>query len=168
MNTLETERLILCHPAPDDAEFMLSLLNTPGWLKFIGDRNVKTLKDAENYITEKIVKCYEEHGFCPYVVKLKNNNVPVGICGLIKRETLDDIDIGFALLPEHAGKGYAFESAAEVLSHAKINLGIIRIVAITNEENTDSKKLLEKLGLKFEKTICFPNDKKPLLLYANN
>lgn len=166
MNIIETERLIICHLSEGDSEFILELLNSPGWLKFIGNKNVKTKTDAANYIINGPLKSYAVNGFGLYLVKLKNINTPVGICGLIKRDTLENIDIGFALLPEYEGNGYAFESADAVLKHAKKDLGIKKIVAITDKDNVNSIRLLEKAGLTFEKNILLKEDDKELMLFS--
>ena len=122
MNIIETERLIICHLSEGDSEFILELLNSPGWLKFIGNKNVKTKTDAKNYIINGPLKSYAVNGFGLYLVKLKIINTPVGICGLIKRESLEDIDIGFALHPEYEGYGYACEAAAAVLKLSLIHI----------------------------------------------
>ena len=166
MITLETERLILREFTFGDAEFIISLLNSPGWLQFIGDRNVKTIDDAKNYLLNGPMKSYSENGFGLSMVETKNGHTPIGMCGLIKRVTLEDIDIGFAFLPEFAGKGYAYEIASAMMAHAKNVLGINKIVAITVEDNEHSIKLLNKIGLKFEKRIQFPEDEEVLMLFS--
>jgi len=166
MITLETERLILREFTFGDAEFIISLLNSPGWLQFIGDRNVKTIDDAKNYLLNGPMKSYSENGFGLSMVETKNGHTPIGMCGLIKRVTLEDIDIGFAFLPEFAGKGYAYEIASAMMAHAKNILGINKIVAITVEDNEHSIKLLNKIGLKFEKRIQFPEDEEVLMLFS--
>lgn len=155
MKVLETDRLTLREFVLDDAAFLLALVNSPGWLKFIGDRGVRTLEDAKKYITERLVSSYRSFGFGFYVVTRKDEDVPMGMCGLVKRDTLDDVDIGFAFLPEYFGKGYAHEAASAVLKYGVSKFGLKRIVAITNLDNTSSIKLLEKIGLKFDKTIKF-------------
>lgn len=158
MNILETDRLILCKLTLDDAPFILELLNDPAFLRFIGDRGVRTLDDARNYIANGPMDSYEKHGFGLYLTKLKDSDTPIGICGLLKRDFLEDADIGFAFLPEFTGKGYGFESAAAVMEYGKTVLGLKRIVAITAPDNVASIKLLEKLGLRFEKTARFSKD----------
>jgi RimJ/RimL family protein N-acetyltransferase len=155
MKVLETDRLSLREFVPDDAAFLVTLMNSPGWLKFIGDRGVRTLDDARKYIAERLVSSYNTFGFGFYVVMEKDEDIPLGICGLIKRDTLEDVDIGFAFLPGYFGKGYAQESASAVLKFGVEKFGLKRIVAITTLDNTSSIKLLEKIGLKFEKTINF-------------
>ena len=108
MQILQTERLTLRHATTDDAAFILTLLNDPSWMKYIGDRGVRTLKEAEKYILDKLVNSYEEHGYGLYLTELKKDKTPIGICGLVNRDTLEDIDIGFAFLPDFTGKGYGY------------------------------------------------------------
>jgi [ribosomal protein S5]-alanine N-acetyltransferase len=153
MTLIETDRLAISHLTLDDAAFIIKLVNSPGWLQYIGDRNVKTLEDARRYLENGPMRSYEQWGFGLYRVAVKNTNTAIGMCGLIKREGLADIDIGFALLPAYAGQGYAYEAAAAVLSYGKTQLGLQRIVAICMVDNTPSIKLLQKLGLRFEKMI---------------
>ncbi|MBD2752367.1 GNAT family N-acetyltransferase [Spirosoma validum] len=165
---LETERLLLEEFSPDDAAFMLELLNTPTWLQYIGDRGVKTLDEARQYILDGPIKSYQQFGFGPYLVKLKTNDLPIGLCGLFRRETLEDIDIGFAFLPDYAGNGYGYESASAVMTYATENLGLTRITGLTTAANQYSIRLLEKLGLRFEKKIQFRADGEESLLYSIN
>lgn len=163
---LETKRLILRELNTRDAAFILTLLNTPTWLKFIGDRGVKNLDDAEKYILNGPVKSYTENGFGLYIVQLKNGGIPIGMCGLIKRDFLEDPDIGFALLPEFEGKGYGYESSSAVLSYAQKELGMKKIAAITVKENTNSIHLLEKIGLHEEGTVVYPATREELMLFT--
>ena len=158
MNILETDRLILCKLSPDDAEFIFELLNDPSFLQFIGDKGVRTLDDARDYILNGPIDSYERFGFGLYLTKLKDGGAPIGICGLLKRDTLQDVDIGFAFLPEFWSKGYAFESASAVMVYGLNDLGVNRIVAVTLPENHKSIKLLEKLGLRFEKMVRLHDD----------
>ncbi len=163
---LGTERLIISKFSVDDAAFVLELLNTPAWLAFIGDRNVHTLDDAKQYILTGALTSYERFGFGPYAVGLRSNDVPIGICGLYKRDALPDIDIGFAFLPEYAGKGFGYEAASAVLVYAKTVLGLTRMTGITKPTNENSIRLLEKLGMRFEKKINFGNGGQESLLYG--
>lgn len=137
----------------DDAEFILTLLNTPGWLQYIGDKNVRTIEEAVNYLENGPIKSYKENGFGLWLTLLKNSGTPIGMCGLLNRESLEDIDIGFALLPEHSNLGYGYEIAHATLNYANQVLRIDKIVAITDSNNIPSIKLLNKLGLKFEKKL---------------
>jgi RimJ/RimL family protein N-acetyltransferase len=168
MNIIQTKRLNLSNLTTGDAAFIYELLNLAGWLKYIGDRNIKTLDDAKNYVLNGPAKSYEANGFGLYLVKLKNENTSVGICGLIKRETLEDVDIGFAFLPQFFGKGYALEAATATLDFAKNKLKLKRVVAITVEYNHKSISLLEKTGMHFEKKIKLPNDEEELMLFAKD
>jgi RimJ/RimL family protein N-acetyltransferase len=164
---LETERLILREFTIQDAVFILRLLNTPGWLQFIGDRGVKTLAEAQSYLLNGPIKSYRANGFGLALVAVKETGMVIGMCGLIKREGLEDVDIGFALLSEYERKGYAYEAAFATLNHAKTDLGINRIVAIVVPENTSSINLLKKLGMQFEKTVKLPGSNEELFLFAN-
>ena len=166
MRVLETDRLLLRHLTTDDAEFILELLNEPSWLRFIGDRGVRTLDDARAYVVEGPVAMYERHGVGLYLVESKSDATPLGICGLIRRDTLEDIDIGFAFLPRHWGKGYALESAAAVLEHGRHALGLRRIVAITSLDNDSSIRLLEKLGMTFARTMRMPGEAEDVRLFG--
>lgn len=163
---LETDRLLLEKFSVADAAFILELVNTHAWLEFIGDRNVHTLDEARQYILNGPLKSYEQHGFGAYLVKLKASGVPVGMCGLFKREILDDADIGFAFLPDYVAKGYGYESALAVVTYAANQLGLTRITGITSASNQYSIRLLEKLGLRFEKKIRFREDGEESLLFG--
>jgi RimJ/RimL family protein N-acetyltransferase len=153
---LETERLILRKLAIDDAEFIRELLNEPAFLQNIGDRGVRTIEDARRYILDGPVASYARFGFGMYRVGLKSEDVPIGICGLVKREVLEDVDIGFAFLSRHWLKGYAFESASAVMTYAKEVLRIERIVAVVAPHNEASMNVLRKLGLKLAGTVRLP------------
>jgi len=165
MNIIETERLLLSRLSIDDDAFILKLLNDPDWLKFIGDRGVNNLEDARNYIVKGPVKNYSEHGFGLFLTKLKDDEVPIGTCGLLKRDYLKEIDIGFAFLPQFRGKGYAVESAA-VIAYGKEAFSLSRIVAITQADNIRSIKVLKKIGFEFENTINQPEDDQEIELYG--
>jgi len=119
VNVIETNRLTHRKLTLDDAEFILDLLNQPSFIQFIGDRGVRTLEDAREYLSKRLIESYERFGFGLYLTLLKEGQIPIGICGLVKRDSLDDIDIGFAFLPQYWLKGYAFESASAVLTYAK-------------------------------------------------
>jgi len=166
MNILETERLILCKLSKDDAAFILELLNDASFLRFIGDKGVRNLYDARQYISTGPIESYERLGFGLYLTKLKDGGVPIGICGLVKRESLKNVDVGFAFLAKFRGKGYAFESASAVLTHAKTALGLNRIVAVTSADNYDSIRVLKKLGLHFEKMVKLSDDEQECKLFA--
>lgn len=163
--TFETERLILRPTSKDDANFILQLLNTPKWIEFIGDRNVKTIEDAKAYINTKITSQLKRLGFANYTLIRKEDNQKIGSCGLYDREGLEDIDIGFAFLPDYEKQGYAFEAANRLKNAAFEEFNIKTICAITTKENFSSQKLLEKLGLKPTGTTQLPNDNEELLVY---
>jgi RimJ/RimL family protein N-acetyltransferase len=163
---LETERLVLRRLSADDAEFILQLLNQPSFLQYIGDKGVRNNDDAINYIQTGPVASYERFGFGLYLVELKDTAVPIGICGLLKRDTLPDVDVGFAFLPDHWSRGYAFEAAAAVMNYGKEVLGLRRIVAITSLDNDSSIGLLEKIGLKFEGLIQLAEDQPEVRLFG--
>ncbi|MBP2647330.1 MAG: Ribosomal-protein-alanine acetyltransferase [Gemmatimonadetes bacterium] len=156
MAVLETGRLALRRIIPDDAPFILELLNEPSFLEFIGDKGVRNLDDARRYILTGPVASYERFGFGLYLVLLKVGDTPIGMCGLVKRETLPDVDVGYALRPAYWRQGYAFEAASAVLTHGREAFGLRRIVAITSPGNAGSKALLEKLGLRFEQALSLP------------
>jgi ribosomal-protein-alanine N-acetyltransferase len=146
---LETERLDLREVHEEDAEFVLELLNSAGFVQNIGDRGVRTVEQAAEYIRERFVKSYREHGFGMWAVLARGDAEPVGICGLIRRETLPHVDIGYAFLERAFGKGYAQESAAAVLAYGRDALRLETIVAITGPDNQASRRVLEKIGLQY-------------------
>ncbi|HDR4708802.1 TPA: GNAT family N-acetyltransferase [Bacillus paranthracis] len=153
MIVLETERLVLRWFHLKDAPFILELVNDPAWIQFIGNKGVRTLEDATNYIVNGPIDMYNKLGFGLYLVERKEDLTPLGMCGLIKRDSLEDVDIGFAFLEEFRSNGYGYESASAVIDYGVQNLGLKRIVAITTIDNIHSGKLLEKVGLQFEKII---------------
>src|ERR1700686_991201 len=150
---LETERLQLRMLSVDDADFILRLLNEPSFIQNIGDRGVRTIDDARSYILKGPIVSYEKFGFGLWMVETKSARLPIGICGLLKRDVLEDVDIGYALLPEFCSRGYAFESAFAVMSYASEKLGLKRVVAVTNADNQSSIRLLEKMGFQYESMV---------------
>jgi len=166
MKQLATERLIVRRISMDDAAFILQLLNEPGWLRFIGDRGVRSLDDARAYIQSGPLETYSRLGIGFGVVTLKAAGAPMGICGLTKRDYLDAPDLGFAFLPEHWGKGYAREAAAAVLTHGREQLKLRRVLATTRVDNFASQRVLECLGFRFERTVVRPDTGRELNLYA--
>lgn len=166
MIVIQTERLILRRVTTEDAVFILELLNDPGWLRFIGDKGVRNLEDARRYILTGPVEMYERRGFGLYLTALKDGGQPVGLCGLLRREGLDDPDIGFAFLPPFRGLGYAHEAAAATMAYGKTSLNLGRIVAITSPDNERSARLLGKLGLKFEALIRLAPESDEVRLFA--
>ncbi len=153
MTVLTTERLILRHFDHGDAEFVLALLNEPSFLQNIGDKGVRTLADARGYLTSGPMASYQRFGFGLYLVALRESGTPIGMCGLLKRDWLDDPDIGFAFLPAFWSKGYAVESASAVRAYGHNQLGLKRIVAIVSPGNKDSFRVLERIGFRSEGTI---------------
>lgn len=161
----ETERLRVREFNTEDTSFIVELLNTPGWLEFIGDRNVRTYGQARSYLENGPIKSYRENGFGLYMVETKQSNTPVGMCGILKRDTLDHPDIGFAFLPEHAGQGYAKEIAEATLNYADNALNIPRLLAITKPNNRRSIRLLESVGFNFAGTFQLKDEAGHLFLY---
>jgi [ribosomal protein S5]-alanine N-acetyltransferase len=166
LNVLATPRLQLRTLAEDDAPFILELLNDPAWLRFIGDKGVRTVDDARAYIANGPMAMVRRLGFGLYRVAIRDADVPVGICGLIKRDALDDVDLGFAFLPQFRAQGFAREAATAVMAHGRGVLGLPRIVAITAPDNVRSIKVLEDLGLRCERTFRMPGDDHEVQLYA--
>ena len=166
VTVLETQRLTLRQMSFDDAPFILELVNEPGWLRFIGDKGVRNLEDARNYIRQGPMASYARFGFGLYVVSLKGDPSPMGTCGLLKRDTLPDVDIGFAFLRRYHGQGYAHEAAAGVIEHARREHGLARIVAIASVDNEASAKVLTKIGMQFEKLMQLSEDAPPVKLFS--
>jgi len=151
---------------PDDAAFILELVNTASWLKYIGNRNVHSEEEALHYLENHTFRLYRDFGFGSYLVATQDTGHSIGTCGLIKRPELEDVDLGFAFLPEYERQGYGYESARAVMDHAWQDLGISRLVAITLPENEASIKLLIKLGMQFEKEMIFGKENELINLYS--
>ena len=166
MKILETDRLILRQLSTEDAAFILELVNEPSFIQNIGDRGVRTLEDARVYILRVAISSYEKNGFGLYLVELKDSGQSIGMCGLIKRDGLEDVDIGYAFRPRFWLKGYAVEAAAAVKAYARDVLGLKRLVAITDPANQGSIRVLEKIGLKYEKMVRLSADDIELKLFA--
>jgi RimJ/RimL family protein N-acetyltransferase len=157
VTVLETERLVLRElDSALDAEFIFALLNTPKFIKYIGDRGVRSVDDAAVFVEDRYRESYREHGYGLYAVKLKAGDTPIGICGFVKRDHFEHADIGFAFLPEFEGKGYGFESADAMLRYGRDTLGFKRVLAITSQDNDVSGKLLTKLGFAFSGLFTTP------------
>jgi|SRR5688500_4960202 len=150
---LETDRLVLKEVSADDAAFVLDLLNQPSFKQYIGDRGVRTLEQAREYIDSRFTKSYRENGFGLYLIELKEAAVPIGLCGFVSRETLPDPDVGFALLPQYEKQGYAFEASSAMMQYGREKLGLERVLAITTVDNISSGRLLGKIGLRFDREI---------------
>ncbi|MFP5114135.1 GNAT family N-acetyltransferase [Bacillaceae bacterium C204] len=167
MKVMKTDRLLLRWLTPDDAVFILELLNDPSWVRFIGDRGIRSIEDARNYIVTGPMEMYSRLGFGLFLTELKDEaRTPIGICGLIKRDGLEDVDLGFAFLSRFQAKGYGFEAAAATLGYGSEQLGLKRVVAITSMENVGSARLLKKIGMQFEGMIKLPHDTEELKLFG--
>jgi ribosomal-protein-alanine N-acetyltransferase len=165
MIVIETERLILRRLEPADAPFVLVLVNDPDWLRFIGDKNVHSLDDARLYIANGPRAMYQRCGHGLYLVTLKDGT-PIGMCGLLRRDTLDDADIGFAFIPQYRSQGYAREAAQATLAYGRDTLAMRRIVAITSPDNAASGSLLQKIGLRFERMLSLESGRDPVTLFG--
>jgi RimJ/RimL family protein N-acetyltransferase len=168
LNFIETERLKLREMSEADAAFVLEVLNDPGFVRYVGDRGVRTLEDAARYINERFVKSYRQHGFGLWLVETKDEGLPVGICGLLNRGTLPGIEVGYAFLPPFRGQGYAFEAASAAAAHAREVLGLSRLYAIVNPDNAISIRVLEKLGMKFESMVRLPAEESEVKLFSTD
>ena len=167
VTVLTTERLTLRRLSPADAEFIVELLNDPAFLQFVGDKAVRTADDACRYILDGPMASYERNGFGLWLVALKESDLPIGLCGLLKREALPDVDIGFAFLPDYRSRGYALESASAVLQYGRTEFGLKRIVAITDPENAGSIRVLQKIGMRFERMIAVSEGAPEIQLLAS-
>ncbi len=163
---IQTERLLLRQFTLTDTPFIIELLNTEGWIKYIGNRNVKTAEQARQYLNNGPIKSYADNGFGLYMVALQNSQIPIGMCGLIKRDYLSHPDIGYAFLPQYTGQGYAFEAAKTVLQHAFNRLQMEKIFAITLAANAPSVKLLQKLGMQYNGAFTDEKSNEPLERYG--
>ena len=163
----QTERLRLRRLTLDDAAFIRELVNDPDWIRFIGDRHVHSDDDARAYLERGYLALYRQHGFGLWAVEPRESRTPLGICGLLKRDTLTDVDLGFAFLPAARGRGYASEAAAASLRQAHDVLGFARVVAICTPENTASRRTLEGIGMRLEKLFRMKDDAEELCLYAS-
>ena len=166
MKPIETERLILRPMTEEDAEFILELVNEPSFIQNIGDRNVRTIADARSYIMNGPIASYDKNGFGLDLLVLKETGESIGMCGLIRRNGLDDVDIGYALLPKFWSRGYAVEAAQATKAYAKDVIGLKRIVAITDPANAGSIRVLEKIGLRFERMVRLSADDIELKLFG--
>jgi len=166
MKVLETERLQLRWLTTDDALFIIGLLNDPSFLRFIGDKGVRTLEDARRFIVDGPMKSYQTNRFGLNLVELKPDRTPIGICGLVMRDTLPEPDIGFAFLPAYWNRGYACEAVQAVMDHARHGLGMDRVLAITTPDNHASAKLLGKIGFHFERMLKLTQDAPEVKLFC--
>lgn len=163
---LQTQRLQLRWLTLDDAELMLAVWNDPAFVCHVGDRGIRTLEQARDALKDGAMKLYENHGFGPFRVAVQPDDTPIGICGLFRRDGLEEPDIGFAILPAYCSKGYAHEAATAVMEYVRHNLALTRVVAIVSPQNTASIGLLEKLGLRYESMMRLPEDDRDVCRYA--
>ena len=168
MIVIETERLSLYHLSLDDSEFILELLNEPSFIRFVGDKGVRTVEHAREYLTNGPIRSYAQNGYGLYLTRLGNGGARIGICGLVKRDELPAPDIGFAFLPAYWSQGFAVESATAVLQYGMNHLGLARIVAIVSPDNHSSISLLRKIGLSFERMVRLSDDADEIGLYGTD
>jgi len=166
MIVLETERLVLARLSYDDCDFIVELLNEPGFQQYIGDKMVRSRDDAREYLRKGPVGSYERHGFGMFMVRNRNNNAPIGICGLVQREEFAAPDVGFAFLKRFWANGYAVEAATAVLEYGKNILQLPRIIAMVDPENEASVRLVEKLGLTFDGMVRMPGESHDINRYT--
>lgn len=163
---LQTERLALRRLTLEDADLMLAVWNDPAFHKYVGDRGIRTIEQAQEAMAGGALLLYEKYGYGPFRVALRENDQPIGICGLFRREKVEDPDIGWSVLPDYSGRGYAFEAATAVLEYAFGQLGLSYIVAFVSAENTPSLGLAEKLGLRYERMVRLVGDDEDVCLYS--
>lgn len=168
MLILTTDRLRLRTIEVADAPFYLTLVNDPTWIANIGDRNIHSLEAAREAIEQGACAMQKRLGFSLYLIERGSDGEPIGMCGLIKRDTLDDVDIGYAVLPAYCGLGYALEAAQAVVQHARRDIGLTRLLGITSPSNTNSNKLLQKLGLQLEQCLQLTPEGPMTNLYSIN
>ena len=163
---IETERLRLRPVTVDDTELMLAIWNDPAFIRNVSDRGIRTVEQARDAIESGAQKLFEDYGYGPYCMSLKSDGTMIGICGLFKRDNLEDPDIGFGVLPDYCGKGYAGEAAVAVVNFARKELGISALTAIVSPTNAPSIGLIKKLGLTFDQMITMPGDDDAICLYS--
>lgn len=163
---IDTPRLRLFRLAAEDAPLMLAIWNDPKFIRHVFDRGIRTVEQAQEALAAGALRMYEEFGFGPFGLALRSNNEPVGICGLFRREGLDDTDIGYAVLPDYRGLGYAREAAVAVIEYARDSLGLQRLTAIVSPNNVASINLTEQLGFRYERTIRMPGSDDVVSIYA--
>jgi RimJ/RimL family protein N-acetyltransferase len=165
---LETARLSLRRLVPDDAPFVVALLNEPSFLENIGDRGVRNIEDAHRYLRDGPMAMYARHGFGLWHVSRKADGAAIGMCGLLKRDTLPDADLGYAFFPAYWGQGYALEAAEATLLHGARSFGLRRVLAVVSEGNMASIRVLEKAGMRFERMHAMEPDEPEVRLYARD
>jgi RimJ/RimL family protein N-acetyltransferase len=165
---LETPRLTLRRLEFDDAPFLVALLNEPSFIENIGDRGVRSIDDAHRYLREGPMAMYERCGFGLWHTARKSDGAAIGMCGLLRRDTLPDVDLGYAFLPAYWGRGYAYEAAAAVLRLGTARFGLERVIGVVSEGNAGSIRVLEKLGMSFERMFAMSADEPPVRLYSRS
>lgn len=165
---LTTSRLTLRRLDFDDAPFLVKLLNQPSFLLNIGDRGVRNVEDAHRYLREGPLAMYEKFGFGLWHVARRSDGAAIGMCGLLRRDILPDVDIGYAYLPEYWGRGYAFEAADATMRHAADKFGLARVIGVVSEGNSSSIRVLEKLGMSFERMVSMRADEPEVRLYGRS
>ena len=165
---LETARLTLRRLEFEDAPFLVGLLNQPSFLANIGDRGVRNVEDAHRYLREGPMAMYQQFGFGLWHVARRSDGAPVGMCGLLRRDILPDVDVGYAFLPEFWGQGYAFEAAAATLRQAADKFRLSRVIGVVSEGNTGSIRVLEKLGMSFERMVAMRPNEPEVRLYGRS
>ncbi|MBV8855495.1 MAG: GNAT family N-acetyltransferase [Acidobacteria bacterium] len=169
MSVIETERLSLRELSGADAAFILELLNDPGFIRFIADRGVRTLEGAARYIEERFAESYRQHGFGLWLVETKEGKAPAGICGLLKRGApVPGVEVGYAFLPQFRARGYAFEAASASAVYARDVLGLPRLYAVVNPDNASSIRVLEKLGMRFERAVRLTGEEFDVNLFSTD
>ena len=161
-----TPRLILRRFEFADAPFVVALLNQPSFIANVGDRGVRSVDDAHRYLREGPMAMYEQHGFGLWHVMRKSDSAAVGMCGLLRRDNLPEVDIGYAFLPEYWGAGYAFEATEATLRHGAGKFGLERVIAVVSQGNSASIRVLEKLGLRYERMFAMRPDEPEVRLYG--
>ena len=165
---IETERLQLRKLTLDDAGLMLHVWNDPAFVRHVGDRGIRTVKDACAAMRKGALHLYDAYGFGPYRMALRDDDTPIGICGLFRREGLDEPDIGYSTLPDFCGQGYAFEAATAVIAYARSELALDRLIAIISPTNDASIGLIRKLGFEFERMHTMPDDEDEICVYGKS
>lgn len=164
----ETARLTVRRLDFDDAPFLVALLNQPSFLANIGDRGVRNVEDAHRYLRDGPMAMYERHGFGLWHVSRRADGAVMGMCGLLKRDSLPDVDLGYAFLPQFWGQGHAFEAAEATLRQATEKFGLTRVVGVVSEGNAASIRVLEKLGMRFERMISMRPEEPDVRLYGRS
>ncbi len=164
--TIETERLQLRWLTLDDADLMLAVWNDPAFIRYVGDRGIRTIDEAHDAMSTGVLQLYEKYGYGPFRMALKDDDTAMGICGLFKRDNLDDPDIGYGVLPEHCGKGYAYEASCAVLEYARSDLRLERLIAMISPENQASIGLIGKLGFRFERMHRVQDEEDEACIYG--